>query len=187
MDWKTFFSRLIDSIVWPITIFLLVVLLKKPLIELALTLKKLKFKDLELEFGRELVKVQQLEKEEPQAPKDDFIKDLAERYKELADISPQACILDAWKELEVAARNAVSRTFPHPDEIRNIHTPMSIGNMLLKREILNKRQLEIFTRLRLLRNKAAHSVAIPLKKSEAVEYATSVLHLVLYLNKFRVE
>ncbi|MEH8231393.1 hypothetical protein [Aeromonas veronii] len=50
MDALTFISELIKAAVWPVTAIVLVVLLRKPIVELTPLLRKLKYKELELEL-----------------------------------------------------------------------------------------------------------------------------------------
>jgi len=47
MDTLTFISELIKAVAWPMTAIVLVVLLRKPIIELIPLLRKLKYKELE--------------------------------------------------------------------------------------------------------------------------------------------
>ena len=54
MDWKTFFSNVIDSASWPLAIGVIIFLLKEPIGKLLSLLVKLKYKDFELEFRRTL-------------------------------------------------------------------------------------------------------------------------------------
>ena len=54
MDWLQFLSSVVGSLAWPATVLALVVLLRAPVTRVLLTLTRLKYKDLELDFGREL-------------------------------------------------------------------------------------------------------------------------------------
>ena len=52
MDRLTFFSNLIDSIAWPAAAVLLVLLFRRPLLQLFLLLRKMKVRDVEFEFDK---------------------------------------------------------------------------------------------------------------------------------------
>lgn len=54
MDGFTFTSEIIKAVAWPTAVIALVFLLRKPIIELAPLMKKLKYKELELEFSQEM-------------------------------------------------------------------------------------------------------------------------------------
>ncbi|MGH2397987.1 MAG: hypothetical protein ACRDFW_13640 [bacterium] len=69
MDWLTFIARVIDAAAWPVTVFVILLLLRKPLSGLIPLLQRLKYKDLELEFGRQIQEVrQEVQAELPAAP-----------------------------------------------------------------------------------------------------------------------
>lgn len=57
--WLTFFSKIISSLAWPVTILIMFFLLKKPIAELIPHIKKFSAKGFEFEFGQELVKIQE--------------------------------------------------------------------------------------------------------------------------------
>ena len=57
MDWITFLSKLIDSVVWPVSIIILALIFRSPLSELIQVLKKFKYKGFELEFDSEVKKL----------------------------------------------------------------------------------------------------------------------------------
>ncbi len=52
MDWLTFLATIIQAVAWPVTIVAIAYLLRKELRALIPLLTKLKYKDIELEFGR---------------------------------------------------------------------------------------------------------------------------------------
>ena len=51
MDWLTFFSSVIDSLAWPSAFFAVWFVIYKELPTTIRSLRKLRFKDVELEFG----------------------------------------------------------------------------------------------------------------------------------------
>ena len=58
MNWLQFIAALIDSVAWPTAIVVLVIVLRTQIRSLLATLTSLKYKGLELDFGRELKKVE---------------------------------------------------------------------------------------------------------------------------------
>jgi len=64
MDWLTFFSKIIDSIIWPLVIIVAGIILRKPLSSLIPLLRKLKYKDFEAEFSKEVSELRHIVKKE---------------------------------------------------------------------------------------------------------------------------
>ncbi|MCY8024553.1 hypothetical protein P9D51_05930 [Bacillus sonorensis] len=98
MDWLEFISHVIHSLIWPVTLVIIVLLLKEPVSERLKELMKLKYKDFELEFG---MRVQAL---------------AAARIKGKAgqaaikSRSPSTAVIDsAWSEVEEALHQAAKR------------------------------------------------------------------------------
>src|ERR1700730_18334683 len=108
MDWLQFLASLIKSLAWPTTLVTLVVLFRAPVRRALLSVTRSKYKDLELDFGREL---KQLEKEAlaiditPQTPKNiaptkrDSPK-LLQEAKKLGQNSPEPAVAVAWQAVE---------------------------------------------------------------------------------------
>lgn len=66
MDWKEFVVGIVDSVAWPITIGLLIYLMRKQLEELLQRLLKFKHKDTEIEFSKIKNKMERREKQRDQ-------------------------------------------------------------------------------------------------------------------------
>lgn len=58
-SWLTFWSKIISSLAWPVTILIIFFLLKKPIAELIPHIKKFSAKGFEFEFGQELVRIKE--------------------------------------------------------------------------------------------------------------------------------
>jgi len=57
MDVYTFVSELVKALAWPATTVVLVLILRSPLVDLMRSLRKVKYKELEFEFDRELTEL----------------------------------------------------------------------------------------------------------------------------------
>src|ERR1043166_4069973 len=127
MNVLQFLASLVGSLAWPITIVVLVYLLRVPLVKILLTLTRLRYKDLELDFGRE---IKQLEKDaraldiDPKVPPASLIpppkgaRDLIGQAIMLTEDYPSPAIGIAWQAVEEGLMAAVMRlqipvTFPH--------------------------------------------------------------------------
>ena len=117
MDWLSFIASLAKSLAWPIAVLLLVLLLRRQvgpalarLLDRATRLKAPG--GIEFEFGRELGKAREksealeIETARSAAPQPSFAKPAIsptepdDRYIALAKLSPEAAILDAFKQVE---------------------------------------------------------------------------------------
>src|SRR5262249_55904528 len=110
VDWLTFVSHSIASAAWPVTALIIIVMLRKPLSGLIPLLQRLKYRDLELQFGREIQEVrQEVQAELPaggmQAPSS-TTETIAAR---LAEVSPRSAVLEAWRQVEDALLRAAQR------------------------------------------------------------------------------
>ena len=108
MDWLTFTASVIDSLAWPAAAVAIVFALRRSLNKLLPDLNKLKYKDLELEFGKQVAEAKmEIERtvKPPQLPESEMAqvgRDAA-YFEALADISPRAAVLEAWLPFEAAA------------------------------------------------------------------------------------
>lgn len=99
-------ATIVGHLTWPATLVVIVFLLRKPIIELLPALRKLKFKEFELEFKDRLQKIEsdktksinELEEDE-----DSALLKSRDYYFELAEISPRSAIMEVWLEIESAA------------------------------------------------------------------------------------
>jgi hypothetical protein len=178
MDWLTFIAEMTKALAWPLIIVIVLVFLRKPLLELIPLLKYLRYKDLELDFGKQ---VNELAAEFPQELS---IKardvQLDEHTIRLANLSPRAVILESWLRVEEAAIEASKRRGLKLTS-REVKTPIVLGHALEEAGVLDKNKMEIYHRLRNLRNMAAHASEFSFDSDSALEYATLSLRLADYL------
>ncbi len=184
MDSLTFFAQVITALAWPITLVIVLLLLRRPLLDLIPLLQRLKYKDLELDFGS---KVQELAAE----AQEEFswalegqtnLDRISVYYAPIAAVSPRAAVLEAWLELESAAIAASKR---HGLELTSAErrSPIELGRALEQAGILDENKKRIFHRLRNLRNAAAHASEFALDADSAIEYADLATRLTEYLRK----
>lgn len=181
MDVLTFTAEAIKALAWPTAVVLLAIMVRKPVIELLPFLRKLKYKELELEFAKELAQIKSdITANEPaisQTSPSLAASTSRNRLLNIASISTSAAILEAWSELE-AASVAVASSFwgqPPGDTFKN-HP--KLGEYLLQCKVIDEKQLGVFNKLRELRNKAAHAIDLNLGEEETrtyIELATSLI------------
>lgn len=173
MDWRTFLLDLINSIAWPIVVVIAVVILRKPLSNLIPLLRKVKYKDFEAEFGDKVAELRPIVKKEiptPTSYREDRTDQVIEKLMHLTALSPRAVVLESWRDVESSALDAAHRKelkismAPHP-------SPVAIGRSLSEAGLIDENKLEIFNKLRSMRNKAVHADDFDMDKDDALEYA----------------
>lgn len=184
MDVLTLVSELGKSLAWPVTTIVLVFLLRKPLIELVPLLKRLKYKEFELEFSQEVselkAEVEAMAKEKgedsPSVSAD------SERLLSLVSFSSRAAIMEAWLEVESAAVTTASSLWGQSpsDTFRDMP---KLGEYLMQCKVIDQKQLAVFHKLRELRNKAARAQELNLSANDAMSYVQLASDLAKHIRK----
>lgn len=162
MDLLTFIATIVGSIAWPAALLATVFMIRRPLAELLPGIRRLKYKDLEVDFGKELEKIEavmdtvevgaqptcELPAEVQPEP---LPKTRAELLDKLAELSPNAAILESWRNVE--------RTLDYYFRSRSIKRPVSgqaISGHLDYDPNFPPQLVSAYQELRHLRNRAAH-------------------------------
>ncbi len=188
MDLLQFISNTIESIIWPFTIFLLVIILKNPLKELLNSLTHLKYKNLEMDFQRLMDTAVNLPPSNPpvQQPAitDQAIYNSFEnQLSDITQTSPSAAILLGWTGVETAMSSTVARLSISPDS-PSYRSPKHNLDMLDQHANLPIEVAHTIDEMRMLRNKVAHdekhrlNVSIP----SAQYYGETAVKIIEYLN-----
>ncbi|NOQ76793.1 MAG: hypothetical protein GQ475_03165 [Methylococcaceae bacterium] len=171
MDALTFLSELIKAVAWPVTAIVLVLLLRKPIVELIPLLRKLKYKELELEFAQEIselkAEAEAIAKEKGEEPPS--IASTSSNLLNLVAFSTRAAIMEAWLEVESASDSVASSFWGQSPNGTFRNTP-KLGKYLLQCKVIDEKQLFVFNKLRQLRNKAAHAQELDLNENDARSY-----------------
>jgi len=174
MDKFTFISKIIESLAWPITVITLILILRIPLGNLLLLLRKLKYKDLELEFSEKLEQLEEkVEKAELPLPTPSFPEriipgvssEARKSLRQLAVTVPRAAIGEAWRQLEFAIRGALEKqgiTSP-----RHLYPTLELAR---ENKILPQNVIPLVADLRALRNRAVHGRNFTVDAAQALEY-----------------
>lgn len=184
MNWLQFIATIVASLAWPATLIVAFFVLKNQLPGIFPFFERLKYKDLEVEFRKS---VQDLaEKSRTTLPVTEPGEQAAapqNRLYTLAEISPRLAILEAWLEVESAAAEVLQARDPSLASKVRMAAPLRIGELLNRREIINGAQLEIFHRLRDLRNKAVHIADATFQLREVAEYIDLASSLAAQIRK----
>jgi hypothetical protein len=186
VDWLTFIAAIIKSVAWPITLLIVVYIFRREVSEIVSNLTGLRYKHLELKFGRQLEESNLLADnaqlpvpERPQyafagAPELRFPDDV----RKLAYRSPREAVLEAWLLLEEAAR---ARLAAEGYDTRKNSTKTI--QLIEEKQLLSKDALELFRKLRKLRNQVVHDRTIWLTPQLADEFVLVAERLYAALKK----
>ncbi len=165
MEWMEFIVGLVTATAWPAAVLILVYSFKRQLLQIAPFTKKLKFKDFEVEFEKDIDQL--IEKAQTAFP--ELRSDPKTRLIQSARHLPNSCILEAWDQLHQAARTLTQNHFPGATISED--TPYKDTELFLtKQEVLDQRKSKLFNELRRLRNKIAHAEGYEVGSQEAIQY-----------------
>jgi hypothetical protein len=172
MDWPTFTVEIVKALAWPGATITGLVMLRQPIAGLIPLMQKLKYKDLELEFGKQVQEAKEEAAEE--LPASTVVAALpsgqSDPIRELARVSPRSAVLESWRgveaaSLEAASRNGISLGF------RDASSPVRVIRALERASVVEPGFMGLFHDLRGLRNQAAHAPDFALSADAAMEYA----------------
>ena len=181
MDLLTFISQMISALAWPAAVLVLVFAMRKPVSEALSILRKLRFRDLELEFDRQVTELKQTaaaglmrgEEEEPQ-------RQLREQLMRLASASPEAAVVEAWRHVENRLVDlARARAFDAAPATWVM--PLVLGALMMGKNLINEPQYATLRSLKHLRDQVTHGRGIQITASEALEYIDVAVWLVASL------
>jgi len=112
MDRLTFTAQLVGALAWPLTVLVCVLLLRGYVTALVPLLRKLKYSDLELQFGREVAELKGAAdaaslpvQKQPSEQRD---ADTWQGLVRLAAARPRSAIRGAWQEVEAALKRTAT-------------------------------------------------------------------------------
>lgn len=190
MDWLTFITKLVDALAWPGVVVGVLLFLRKELPSIVRSLRKLKFKDVELEFGEAAVALAaETKRVVPQANADFILLGQPEsqviaRLESIAELSPRAAILEAWLLVEAAAADLIRKR--SPTTFRSNPGPLRIREGLRRAEVLTPPQESAFEHLRRLRNEAVHAPDAEFTAAAVDGYIESAVAMAVYLQDIGV-
>lgn len=185
MDWLTFISKIVDALAWPGAFLAVLLVIRRELPAIVRSLRKLKFRDVELEFG-EAAKAVAAEAREAVPPSEPSVRlagqpreEIGFRLAAIAELSPRAAILESWLQVEAAAADVIRKR--GTANLSSMPGPMRLRDGLIRLEVLNSKQAEVFESLRELRNKAVHFPDAEFTKSAIASYIEAALSMATYL------
>lgn len=156
MDILEFISSVIKSLVWPVSIFSIVFILREPLIKILSNLNKITYNNLEMNFTNKLDEIETT-LEDTQLPEANHqvVNNKDKEIVSVAHISPAASITMSWSMVEkeimsTVKRTAVSANYPP------YNSPLKNMQLLKDTGFIDLDTFNSLNKLRDLRNKAAH-------------------------------
>ncbi len=179
MDLLTFIAHLIASLVWPLVVLLALIILRKEIRLLIPSLQKLKYKDLELDFGR---RVEQLEEQAdqanlPPAPKQRALaapRTADEALEDVIKVSPRVAVIEAFNYVEDAVREAGIKHGIAKDKVGGVRYMMK---QLKEKGLISDVMYGLSNQLRMLRNEVSHSTSLEISQDDARKYGAQALRL----------
>jgi len=180
MNLLDFISSVINSISWPISIIVIVVIFRKSISELLPKLRQFQYKDFKIIFEKNLAKIQSdlqipaLKKASNQLPKSKELKTKSNKkslefYKTLAEVSPRAMMVEVWNDFEIIG-NQIYKNL----KLSKAYSSLSMAeliNVLYKKEYLSKSEAEALVKLRALRNELVHTKNTNISIDNLAEYS----------------
>jgi hypothetical protein len=179
MNWLQFIASLVGSLAWPATLVIAIFVLRDPITRALLTLTRLRYKDLELDFGHEL---KQLEKKAraldipPQPartliPVEKHASQLLEEATPLAHDFPEPAVALGWQAVEDELMSAVKRLAISAD-YPPYNSALKNARLLREQNAIDENTFDLLNRMRNLRNMAVHRGQGPTRITvdEALEF-----------------
>jgi hypothetical protein len=174
MDWLQFISSIVTAFAWPSVVIILMILLRKQLVSLAMSLEevtlpggaKAKFTH-ELEASKETAETIASSRSEVVATAADLAAEKS--FLELAKNSPPAAVGEAWKRVEEVLLDVRER-LPSNLHRANLNAVVS---KLVEDGLIDRSAETLFRTLRQARNTAVHTRA-NVTTAEALEYRDQI-------------
>ena len=162
---------ILEILAWPLTVFVIVCLLRKPLMSLLPSIQKIKFRGAEVEFfSKSLRQVMDDVSEHAEVKIDRDPSDKGLR--DALNLPPDQTVLEAWNALELSAREKVQSLLPADESFED---PLSRPLEYLEfKGALTPTIARAIHDLRSLRNQAVHFGEDLVVRQNAVEYVNIV-------------
>lgn len=158
--------QLTDILAWPATVILVIWLARKHIGLLAPLIRRIRYKDIEVEFSK---KIAQVTEDVSESPLLAFgVAEETDRDLSLVEASPPSAVIKAWNGLELAAREKVRQLVPKHETFKDpLRRPI---DYLDNKGALIPSAASAARDLRSLRSDAAHAGANDITREDAIQY-----------------
>jgi hypothetical protein len=176
MDGQSTIVQLISAIAWPFTVIIIAFMFRQEIRKTANRLSTFSYGDMKAEFEKDLNKLEREVKELPikessskvEKPEvDSETLDSYERLSRIADISPRAAIMEAWRDIEVTTKQVTDAYgISNQGQIAGVRAI----NELVQKHLLPQSVISVYEQMRRIRSRAAHSADFAISTDEAKRY-----------------
>jgi len=190
MELMELIVQLLTGVAWPVTVLVIALVFRRDLAQAAAKLTRLRWRDLEAEFGEKLreLKAETVPPALPAPPDkqedygDEYLKEMNRRKDRVAAIalgSPRSAILEAWILLEKALFDAAQR----------LNVSISGGALHIAQELADQERIprsypKHVEWLSQLRNAAVHDPAFEISSTQIGDYLDAALDLTASIDTF---
>jgi hypothetical protein len=174
VTWLGFFEAVVGHLAWPLVIIFVFWRFKKEVGQLFAYLSHVKIGNVEMSFNQVISDISEtLEQDIPAPPEENANFREYEEFERISSFSPRGAVLDSWRELEVR----ISRKYSEFGNEGRLPPPRNLAKQALNDGTFNQDQFDAFSKLRSLRNEAAHNIDFNISASDARSYVRSVERL----------
>ena len=175
MDVLSFIVEMTKALGWPSATLVIVLVFRRPLLELLALVRKVKYKDVEVELAKKEISEARELTTSKEGEKYELLSFMElEHFKQLADISPRAAITEAWSRLEDSVYQAAKTV---GIEARPSGVSFSSVLAALKTSgTIDATSIRLIEKMRAIRNKAVHIQTEGLSASDAIDYVLAMKH-----------
>ena len=180
--------EIIKIVIWPVTILIAIILLRKSLVALIPNLKKLKYKDLEVEFEKDAINLlANIERDVPYTEppeKEIIIGDVRESSAQYSvkKLTPSEFVLYEWMKIE----NEIKSLSEHNNiKVQPSDSFRATADNLLKNGIIDSGISNALLELNTYRNKVSHAQNEYLNEEMSNAFFESANRVLLYLKTLK--
>jgi len=185
LDYLSFFAKVIEFLAWPVSMVVVIAMLKQGIVNLLPKLRQLKYKDLQLDFQESVKRIEtqaevaKLPRFEGSSGHEQLRKD-KEGLFSLALSYPRAALFEAWVRLEVAIGQGLRNAQIITDgEKKSAKYQLYSGAEVLFSD--HPQQLQYFLNLLDLRNRVAHGEVESVELEPACAFIEMAFRLMLFI------
>jgi uncharacterized protein YutE (UPF0331/DUF86 family) len=175
----TLITGLAHSLAWPLTLLIIIFLLRKAIGELLLRLRSVEHGETKFSFKDEIQAISSqadVSDDNLPAPNDEPWGKPLDPMRALADNAPRQAVLGAWGLL-MDAFVALAQAHQIAVTDLELKTPKYLAQKLKGAGLIDAQTSDAFVSLRLLRNKVAHAESMPVSTKDALAFINTVASL----------
>lgn len=178
---------IVKIIIWPTTILISVLILRKGILELIPNLKKLKYKDLELEFEREAIKIRanierdvpKIEPTKEKSAEEEIVTSESRVMFSVQKLPPPDFILSEWESIEKSLLSLSARHNIDTDKQKSIR---ALTTKLREVGVIDSAVEDALLELSAYRNRVAQTSDEIINENISTTYYESAKRIINYLN-----